>query len=811
MADALKFHTGERERDAVKRSLCLRGHKLLKLWSGFNRKLDEAGATALYDGLNEFADSTDAFGLADLSEPALNFAIYLSSFVDGLHPSERQWAQLAALAERFDGALKQAEPEAIPLPPSGVETLVAQRTLYYLRLSDELLSGFSAQLEGKGYAVRQFLDPRELKQALREKRADALIADARYLPHLMALLELAEDTQSRAAPRMPCIVLSDSADLGRQLHAVRAGADAFFAEPFELREIERKLEDLILEEAQPATHVLIVEDDRSQALFADAILRQRGMTTRLAFHANDALLALKERKPDVILTDVNMPDISGVELAQTIRQQAGYLDVPIVFLSGEAEDDARVRTIRRAGDDFLSKPAKPRALLAAVQMRVKRARELAQLARSANQRDSVTGLYALPRFVNELGERIKRAHGPSAAVLYALIDQADALSADLGAAAAHKLDRALAQAFAEQLGARAIGAQLRDFCYVAKLDANDRDALVEHANALRQALAQTPFRIDGAPCKITLSIGLKLLDSSAAPTPEAEVARAQAACMGARASGGNRVVCYAFDDDGVSDADQAAIARAVFADGLKSSQRELKFEPLMQMLGNVRGQYTLELKLKRDSESEQTVDPRVYLPIAESLNRRREIDEIALEMAANALKVDARQDMNLRFFVSVDVRHLLDPAFEKWLVELMRVLAIKPAALCLSFDGGPALDRLELLCTRLKSVKQRGFRLCLDEFGRDRVAVHLVDRLPVDCVRLSNDFAATLGSGPRALEHVGQLIERARSHHKTVIVPGVSDAATLNALWTLNPDYVQGSLIATPRARPDFSFPEAFE
>jgi len=66
-------------------------------------------------------------------------------------------------------------------------------------------------------------------------------------------------------------------------------------------------------------------------------------------------------------------------------------------------------------------------------------------------------------------------------------------------------------------------------------------------------------------------------------------------------------------------------------------------------------------------------------------------------------------------------------------------------------------------------------------------------------------------ANPRVFELVGALIERARAHHKTVIVPGVADAATLAALWQLQPDYVQGSLIAAPRAKPDFDFPEALE
>jgi len=806
----LKFQSGERERDAVKRSVCLRGHKVLKSWSALAAAFNPNQVDQLYEALNEFAESADAFGLVEVSEPALNFAIYLSSFVDGLQPAEKQLKQLAALADKLDAALKTAEPEAVPLANLAQgESASALKSIYYLRLSDELAPNLCLQLASRGYEITHFLDPKELTQQIRRKRAHALIADARYLPHLMGLLELAEDADGSAAPRMPCIVLSDSADLGRQLHAVRAGADAFFAEPFDLGDIERKLTDLILEEAAPATHVLIVEDDRSQALFADVILRQRGMTTRLAFHANDALLALKERKPDVILSDVNMPDVNGFELAQMIRQQPGFLDVPIVFLSGEAESDERVKSIRRAGDDFLSKPARPRALLAAVQTRVKRARELAALTKRGDQRDGLTGLYALSRFLRDLSERIRRSSATTA-VLYVLVDQAEALAVELGPTAAQEFDRALAQAFAEQLGERAMGAQIRDFCYVARVERDDAEALFEVAQAIRLSIAQTPFRINKTPRKVTLSIGLRLLEGNTA-SPEAEVSRAQAACMGARAGGGNRVVRHSLDDLALSDGDLEQTARDVLSQGIKSTQREIRLEPMALMLGNVRGQYSVEMKLKRSSESAQLIDKEVYLPIADELKRRREVDQVLTEMAANVIKTEAREDMNLRFFLSVGLANLLDANFETWLTGLTRILAIKTASLCLMVSVGPAMDRLDLLRARLERIKQKGFRLCLDEFGRDRVAVHLVDQLPVDCVRLSADLAPTMCANPRVFELVGALIERARAHHKTVIVPGVADAATLAALWQLQPDYVQGSLIAAPRAKPDFDFPEALE
>src|SRR3546814_10115016 len=78
-------------------------------------------------------------------------------------------------------------------------------------------------------------------------------------------------------------------------------------------------------------------------------------------------------KPDLILMDLYMPRCNGMELTTLIREQPEFLHTPIVFLSGESDQEVQFEVIDAGADDFLAKPVRPRHLIAAVQNRVQRA------------------------------------------------------------------------------------------------------------------------------------------------------------------------------------------------------------------------------------------------------------------------------------------------------------------------------------------------------------------------------------------------------------------------------------------------------
>jgi Response regulator containing a CheY-like receiver domain and a GGDEF domain len=142
--------------------------------------------------------------------------------------------------------------------------------------------------------------------------------------------------------------------------------------------------------------VLIVEDDRSQAIFAESILRKAGMTTRMCTDPLAALDQLDEFQPELILMDLYMPACDGMELTSIIREREAFVSTPIVFLSGEQNEEKHFEALDSGGDDFLNKPIRPKHLIAAVTNRVRRARQLERRGTGGSPRDPVPACTCAP-------------------------------------------------------------------------------------------------------------------------------------------------------------------------------------------------------------------------------------------------------------------------------------------------------------------------------------------------------------------------------------------------------------------------------
>ncbi len=102
-------------------------------------------------------------------------------------------------------------------------------------------------------------------------------------------------------------------------------------------------------------HVLVVDDSVSHRIELGDILRARGMRVRVAENGLLALSAALKKLPDVILTDVEMPQMDGWSLLRSIRQRKRLRQVPVVFLTRLSDELSRLRGYRMGADDFLPK------------------------------------------------------------------------------------------------------------------------------------------------------------------------------------------------------------------------------------------------------------------------------------------------------------------------------------------------------------------------------------------------------------------------------------------------------------------------
>jgi DNA-binding response OmpR family regulator len=123
--------------------------------------------------------------------------------------------------------------------------------------------------------------------------------------------------------------------------------------------------------ARSAGRILVVEDEAEIRELVRFTLEVDGYTVLKASNAMEAFELLEREHPDLVLLDLMMPAISGLEVLQTIRRRDTAL--PVIIVSALGSEDNRVRGLQLGADDYLCKPFSPRELVARVQALLRRA------------------------------------------------------------------------------------------------------------------------------------------------------------------------------------------------------------------------------------------------------------------------------------------------------------------------------------------------------------------------------------------------------------------------------------------------------
>ena len=121
-------------------------------------------------------------------------------------------------------------------------------------------------------------------------------------------------------------------------------------------------------------HILVAEDDRDIANLVAHYLEKSGWKAHVAGAGDDALAYARAHPVDLIILDVMMPGLSGLEVCRALRADKATAAVPIIMLTARAEEADRVIGLELGADDYVAKPFSPNELVARVRALMRRSR-----------------------------------------------------------------------------------------------------------------------------------------------------------------------------------------------------------------------------------------------------------------------------------------------------------------------------------------------------------------------------------------------------------------------------------------------------
>jgi two-component system, cell cycle response regulator len=306
-----------------------------------------------------------------------------------------------------------------------------------------------------------------------------------------------------------------------------------------------------LADAVTPISVLLVEDSAAIRALVRRMLGAGGHSVVEATGGAAALAVCRQQQPDVMLLDVEMPEMSGWDVLAAMKADPALRDVPVVFLTGRSDTTDIVEGLRLGAHDYLRKPCEPTELLARVQAAA-RVKRLQDELRQRNQEldhisrtDVLTGLRNR-RHVQEYLARLvslARRTAEPIAVLVVDVDHFKSVNDRHGHDAGDTVLRQVAERMASSVRLEDMVGRWGGEEFLVVLPNTAAEGAAELAERLRQVVAEAPCQLGGGgEVQVTISIGCAASLTADAGTL---VRSADTALYEAKEAGRNRVVVAA--------------------------------------------------------------------------------------------------------------------------------------------------------------------------------------------------------------------------------------------------------------------------
>jgi PleD family two-component response regulator len=252
--------------------------------------------------------------------------------------------------------------------------------------------------------------------------------------------------------------------------------------------------------------VLVVDDDESIRSLLTTVLRMAGYAVTSARTGADALERLAEDVPDVIVSDVMMPDMDGFALVEALRRDQATQRIPLIFLTALGEKSNVVEGLGLGADDYISKPFQVDELLARVRAKIDRP----PVPRTDLPHDRRTGLLSSAAMDAEIEHELERARrsGRVGCLAYLEIYEGPRLLDRFGQRAVDGLARKLADLLRNSMEGLDLLGREDLYRFSILMPETTEESAEERLHGLAQALAGGSFATGGDAVQVTPVIGV---------------------------------------------------------------------------------------------------------------------------------------------------------------------------------------------------------------------------------------------------------------------------------------------------------------
>ena len=557
--------------------------------------------------------------------------------------------------------------------------------------------------------------------------------------------------------------------------------------------------------------VLIIDDDEQIRLLLVRLLSARNDCTALE-SAESALALLNEEKFDLIVSDINMPGISGLELVPTILQKDA--DAVVIMVSGQQTIDYAIEAMRAGAFDYITKPVNIDHIEAAVRRALSHRALLKDKRRYENHleemvqertaeleylayHDRLTDLPNRTLFVDRCNEAIvdAKASGHLATVMLVSLDRFNNINDTLGHEAGDQLLKDVAFQLRGILSGHAIAARFEgaEFCVLLKGISDSTEA--EHLCQSIRDIFTKSFAAANQEVYLTASIGISV-SSDSTNGASGLLQNAGAALHRAKTIGGNNHQFYS------SDLNATSLKRLSLETSLRHAIDNEEFVTFYQPIVDLSSGEVAALEaLVRWQHPELGLLPPIeFLDLAENTGLIVEISDSVMRAACRQTVQWQKQGReNLRIAVNVSARHFGQKNFIDRLMHIVANSQLDPRSLELELTESSIMGNPEAAAEVLSDIRALGITIAIDDFGTGYSSMSYLKRFAVDTLKVDRSFVSGVATDPHNAAMVRAMVTLAHDLNLRVVAEGIENESEVLFLKRLTCDEGQGYLFSKPQ------------
>ena len=237
----------------------------------------------------------------------------------------------------------------------------------------ELGQAVTTEATAAGMVVEVARDLSQAREAIARTRPDAVLLDLYFCQNREYGLQFLS-TLTNAQPPISTIVMTSPQSFADRIATARLGARSFLQKPVLPAQAIAAIAQVLRASTTPEAKLMLVDDDPQLLEQLQVLLEPWGFGLTLLADPEQFWHYLENFRPDLLILDIEMPQLSGIDLCQVVRNDPQWSELPIIFLSARTDAETIHRVFTSGADDYVNKPAIGPELVARVLNRLERSK-----------------------------------------------------------------------------------------------------------------------------------------------------------------------------------------------------------------------------------------------------------------------------------------------------------------------------------------------------------------------------------------------------------------------------------------------------